>query len=185
MKLIIGLGNPGKKYAKTRHNLGWRVIGELHQSLEFGIWNLANKFNALISERIFGQEKIILAKPQTFMNNSGLAVKALTDYYKIQNEDILIIHDEIDLPLGEIRLQKGRGAAGHKGVQSIIGQLRTKEFARMRIGINPGNREQKAIDTEKFVLEKFTAAEEKIIQEKIKEAVQMIRTALAQKEGGN
>ncbi len=178
MKLIVGLGNPGDKYKKTRHNLGWRVVDELHQSLEFGIWNLAKKFNTLISEGIFNQERIILAKPKTFMNNSGLATKALADYYKIPSENILIIHDEIDLPLGEIRIQKGRGSAGHKGAQSIIEQLGTKDFARMRIGIKSMHSEQQTLDSERFVLSKFTPEEEKIVRKTIKEAGQVIATAL-------
>jgi PTH1 family peptidyl-tRNA hydrolase len=177
MKLIIGLGNPGDKYEKTRHNLGFQVIDELKKNLEFRTWNLTKKFNALISEGTFNHQKIILAKPQTFMNNSGQAVRALTDYYKISPEDILIIHDDIDLPLEEIRIQKGRGSAGHKGVQSIIDQLGTKDFIRMRIGIRP-NEAPKKINAEQFVLQKFTAEEEKIIQPTIKKAAQMIVAAL-------
>lgn len=177
MKLIIGLGNPGLKYEKTRHNLGWRIIEQLARELGTNDWKIEMQFNALIFRGNFNQEKIILAKPQTFMNNSGLAAKALVDYYKILNEDILIIHDEIDLPLGEIRLQKGRGSAGHKGVKSIIDKLKTNDFIRMRIGIRPPETSF-PINTEKFVLEKFTEEEEKIIQETIKKAVQMIKTAI-------
>jgi PTH1 family peptidyl-tRNA hydrolase len=176
MKLIVGLGNPGEKFEKTRHNLGFRVIDELHQNLEFSSWNLAKKFNTLISENMLKGKKIILAKPQTFMNSSGQVVKALVDYYKIKSPDILIIHDDIDLPLGEIRLQKSRGSAGHKGVQSIIDALGTKDFARLRIGIRP-NLDQKT-ETEKFVLEKFTNEEEKIIQQTLKKATEKISVAL-------
>lgn len=178
MKLIIGLGNPGNKYEKTRHNLGWRVIDQLHQNLEFDIWNLSKKFDSLISEGNFNNQKIILAKPQTFMNNSGLAVRHLADYYKIPSQKILIIHDEIDLWLGEIRLQKNRGSAGHQGIQSIIEKLETKDFIRMRIGIKSINSEQRTVNSEKFVLQKFTPQEEKIIQQTIKRAAQMIMTAL-------
>jgi len=178
MKLIVGLGNPGDKYKKTRHNLGWRVVGQLAHELGINDWKTERRFRALICQGNLNQEKIILAKPQTFMNNSGLAVKSLADYYKIPSQDILVIHDEIDLPLGEIRIQKGRGAAGHKGAQSIIEQLGTKEFVRMRIGIRLINNKQLAISSEKFVLSKFTPEEEKIVQKTIKRAVQMIATAL-------
>lgn len=177
MKLIIGLGNPGTKYEKTRHNLGWQIIDKLPENLDLNNWNLSDKFNASISEGIFNNEKIILAKPQTFMNNSGLAVKLLIDYYKIPTKEILVIHDDIDLPLEEIRIQKNRGAAGHKGVQSIIDQLGTKDFIRMRAGIKPTDQET-IIDTEKFVLEKFTPQEEKNIQEIIKRAADFVTAAL-------
>jgi len=174
MKLIVGLGNPGIKYEKTRHNLGVRIVEELAHQIKFNHWKVDLQFHASITQGHFNSQKIILAKPQTFMNNSGLAVKALVKYYKITFEEILIIHDDIDLPLGKIKIQKSRGAAGHKGVQSIIDQLNTKDFIRMRVGIFS----KACLDTEKFVLEKFTLEEEKIVQEIIKRAVQMIVTAL-------
>ena len=191
MKLIIGLGNPGEKYIETRHNLGWRVIDYLHQNLKLEDWRLAKKFDSLISQRNTNQEKIILSKPQTMMNNSGRAVKALVDYYKISKQDILIVHDEIDLPLGKIKLQQDRSSAGHRGVQSIIDRLGTKDFIRMRIGIAPRIKNQESPkqnksaaeqvrikNTERFVLEKFTEQEEEIIQKSIKKAAQIIETAM-------
>ncbi len=174
MKLIVSLGNPGIKYEKTRHNLGWRVIEELASRIKLNHWKIDLQFHASIAQGHFNKEKIILAKPQTFMNNSGLAVKLLIKYYKIPFEEILVIHDDIDLPLGEMRIQKSRGAAGHKGVQSIIDQLNTKDFIRMRVGIFS----EACLNTEKFVLDKFTLEEEKVVQEIIKRAVQMIMTAL-------
>ena len=173
MKLIIGLGNPGQKYEKTRHNLGFRALEKLKESLGFEDWNPAKKFKSLISEGHFNEQKIILAKPQTFMNNSGQAVKPLIENFKLEIENLLIIHDDIDLPLGEIRIQKGRGSAGHKGVQSIIEMLGAKDFTRIRIGIRPKN-EKRKLDTEKFVLEKFTDEEEEIIEKTIKKAVEII-----------
>ncbi len=170
MKLIIGLGNPGIKYKKTRHNLGFRVIGELAEKFQ-------SAFNAEISEKRIKNQKIILAKPQTFMNNSGMAVKSIIDYYKIPVKDVIVIHDDIDLPLEEIKIQQGRGSAGHKGVQSVIDYLNSKDFIRMRIGIRPDN-EDEIINTEKFVLQKFTSEEEKIIQKIIKKATDLITAAL-------
>jgi PTH1 family peptidyl-tRNA hydrolase len=108
MKLIVGLGNPGTKFERTRHNLGFRVINQLAQEIGIGNWKEETKFNALIAQGSFNDQKITLAKPKTFMNNSGLAVQAIANYYKIPIEEILIVHDDIDLLLGEIKIQKGR-----------------------------------------------------------------------------
>ena len=154
MILIVGLGNPGKKYEQTRHNVGFRVIDELAKQKT---------------------RKFIIAKPQSFMNNSGKAVKSLTSFYKIKPENLWVIHDDIDLPVGEIKIAKNRGSAGHKGVQSIINELKTKEFNRIRIGICPKTGKPKAV--EKLVLQNFTKEEEKLIKEAIEEAIQTIRNA--------
>lgn len=149
MLLIVGLGNPGKKYQNTRHNIGARMVDKLPKRSGF-----------------------IVVKPKTFMNQSGKAVKALIKFYKIKPENLWIIHDDIDLPLGKIRISKGRGSGGHKGVQSIIDELGTKDFWRLRIGICP--KEGKPKNIEKFVLQKFTKEEEKIVKEVIKKAIQEI-----------
>ncbi|OGZ35007.1 MAG: aminoacyl-tRNA hydrolase [Candidatus Portnoybacteria bacterium RIFCSPHIGHO2_02_FULL_40_23] len=177
MKLVIGLGNPGNKYEKTRHNLGFLAIDELRRNLKFGIWNLDKKFKSLISKKSFNNQKVILAKPQTYMNNSGEAVKLMLDYYKINLGNLFIVHDDIDLPLGKILVQEERGSAGHNGVQSVIDALKTKDFTRIRMGIKPKNSREK-LDTEKFVLERFSGEEEKIIQETIKKAGQIIMAAI-------
>ena len=177
MKLIIGLGNPGNKYKKTRHNIGFMVIDEITTNFQFPIFNFKSIFNAEISKKILKDEKIILVKPQTFMNNSGRAVKAIIDYYKITTEDIIVIHDDIDLNLGEIKIQQNRSSAGHNGVQSIIDSIGTKDFTRIRIGIKPINQEI-SIDTEKFVLQKFIKEEKEIIQETIERAAALVATAL-------
>ncbi|MAF20627.1 MAG: aminoacyl-tRNA hydrolase [Parcubacteria group bacterium] len=178
MKLIVGLGNPGTKYQKTRHNLGFLIIDEIAVNFQFSI-NFQSIFNAKISKKIIKNQKIILAKPQTLMNNSGQAVQKMVKYYKIPIEDIIIIHDEIDLLLGEIKIQKGRGAAGHNGVQSIIDQLGAKDFVRMRIGIKPiDGPKERIINTEKFVLKNFTSEEKDIIEQIIEKAAQIIITAL-------
>jgi len=173
MKLIVGLGNPGDKYKKTRHNLGFLVVDYLAAGEK---WKKSKKANCLYIRKQIGPEEVELIKPLTFMNNSGKTVNHIQKKHRIKPENILIIHDEIDLPLGEIRIQQGRGPAGHKGVQSIINQLGTKDFVRLRIGIRPTNQET-IVDTEKFVLEKFTPAEEETVQATMKKAVQMIRTA--------
>jgi len=155
MILIVGLGNPGKKFQKTRHNLGFRVIDEL-KSL-----NLKN---------------VTLAKPKTFMNLSGKAVKSLMTKYKVPPLNLWVIHDDIDLPLGKIRISKGRGAAGHKGVESIIRELKTKNFIRFRIGIQP--KEFKPKNVEKFVLQKFNKDEEELVKEAIKKTAEAIEFSL-------
>ena len=176
MKLIIGLGNPGKKYEKTRHNLGFLAIDKLAEEIKIDDWKIKMQFSANIAQGNFNNEKIILAKPQTFMNNSGITVKSIGDYYKISAEKSLIIHDDIDLKLGEIKIQKNRGSAGHNGVRSIIDFLKTKDFIRIRIGIKPIDQEL-IIEAEKFVLQKFSKKED-IVQKTITKAVALITAAL-------
>ena len=158
MILIVGLGNPGKKYQDTRHNIGFGVIDKL-QSLNL--------------------KKVILAKPKTFMNLSGKAVKSLIKKYKIPTANLWVIHDDIDLPLGKIRIVKNRGAAGHKGVESIIKELGTKNFVRFRIGIQPKFGKPK--NPERFVLQKFNKEEEKIVKEVIKKTAEAIEMILKEK----
>ena len=175
MKLIIGLGNPDEKYRRTRHNLGWRIIDQLVLKYKIGALAEEKKFKAALVIGVYNNEKTILAKPLTYMNNSGQSVKAISSYYKIPPADILVIHDDIDLVLGDMRLQKNRGAAGHKGVQSIIDHLKTKDFSRLRIGILPQDKE--SINTEKYVLENFTDAEEEIVSSIIKKAAVEISEA--------
>ena len=182
MKLIIGLGNPGEKYIKTRHNIGFRVADELAEKLEIGNWKLKSKLKALISEGIFNNEKILLAKPQTFMNLSGQAVNTLSTYYKINPQNIWIIHDDIDLSLGALKISQNITSAGHKGIQSIIDSLGTKDFIRFRVGIKPDIGYQvsgiRKLNTEKFVLEKFTKEEEKRISQVIKKTTNALLVAL-------
>lgn len=176
MKLIIGLGNPGKQYQNSRHNLGFRIINALRQDLEFENWQSAKKFRSSISRGVFAGKKIILAKPETFMNDSGKAARLLADYYQIKPEQILVVHDEADLPFGEIRRQTGRGPAGHRGVESIINHLKTNGFGRIRIGINPQGGTDRSL--EDFVLEKFTPQEEELIPEIIKRILKIIKTEI-------
>ena len=119
MKLIVGLGNPGKKYRNTRHNIGFMVLdGLLGKLTPVGetVWQQSKKFNSLIAKI----DDIILVKPQTFMNASGIAVAKIASYYHIEPVEIWVVHDEVDLPLGKIRIRKGGGTAGHRGLESII-----------------------------------------------------------------
>jgi len=178
MILIVGLGNPGRKFKKTRHNTGFRVIEDFRKENNFPKFKSSKKFESLISKGSLNRKKVILAKPQTFMNNSGQAVKVLTDSYKITPPGLIVVHDDIDLPLGKIRISKARGAAGHKGVQSIINELDTKDFIRFRIGIKSKICNLKPKTLERFVLKKFKKKEEKIVKESIKKTVKIIEITL-------
>lgn len=174
MFLIVGLGNPGDKYENTRHNAGFLVIDGLAKEHSFPEFKLLKKLNALISEGNIQGRKIILAKPQTFMNNSGLAVKKIKTKYKISPEDIIIINDDLDLPFGKIKIARNQGAAGHKGVLSVIDALKTKDFFRLRIGIE--NEKEKIIGPEKFVLQKFSKEED--MSQIIKNSAEAIKILL-------
>jgi len=159
MKLIIGLGNPGEKYAKTRHNAGFMALDRIINDEKYTPFRLEGNFNTEISQTGgIGENRIIFAKPQTFMNNSGEAVKKILDYYHIGTDDLLVIYDDIDLIFGEIRTRSEGSFGGHKGVESIIKYIKTDRFARIKIGIK--NDKSGLIPTDKFVLEKFSKKEE-------------------------
>ncbi len=175
MIIIVGLGNPGKKYLDTRHNVGFQTIDEFIWENNFPELKLSKKFNALVSESIINGKKIILAKPQTFMNNSGKSVKTLFSFYK--PKELIIVHDDIDLPLGKIRISKNKGSAGHKGVESIIKEIGTKDFTRFRIGILPKTGKPK--NTERYVLQKLNKEEEKLIKQVIQEITTEIKKKLS------
>jgi len=194
MILIVGLGNPGKKYEKTRHNIGSRAVDEIAANFQLpsfreakakvkkketsstSIFNFQSIFNAKISKGTFKDKDTILVKPQTFMNLSGKSVKTLMSFYKITLPGLVVIHDDMDIPLGKIRIVKNRGAAGHKGVESTIRELGTKNFVRFRIGICPKTGKPK--NPERFVLQKFNKEEEKIAKEVIQRTVLGIEMAL-------
>lgn len=180
MKLIVGLGNPGKKYEKTRHNVGFMVLDALRERLleyQISAWEMSKKFNAQICGCSIKGEKIILAKPQTFMNESGVAVSLIGHFYKIVPADLMVVHDDKDLKLGEIKIQSDRGHAGHNGVRSIIEHLSTQNFTRIRMGVASEN-EKKMQDTAIFVLSKFGLLERKKVKEVVKESVEEIMKIL-------
>ena len=175
MKLVIGLGNPGKKYEHTRHNIGFRALDELAKSygLEF---ELKKKLNVEIAKN----RQIILAKPQTFMNESGESARRMIKDYRLSNIDLIVVHDDIDLPLGETRLSADSGSAGHHGASSIIERV-GKDVSRLRIGTE--NRSAYRVpETDVYVLQRFTPSEEKQISGKIiPEAVEKIEQWLSKK----
>lgn len=179
MKLVVGLGNPEGQYANTRHNLGFAIVDKYVKDTGAGEWGMENKFKS----QIIKQEDYIFAKPQTYMNKSGMAVSALVNYFKINPEDIVVIHDELDLHLGKIKVRLGGAAAGHHGVESIINALSTDKFTRIRIGIGnlrtrSGERKGQTISAEKFVLESFMKGEKAQVKHMIKQAVKVLDTLL-------
>ena len=134
MKIFVGLGNPGAEYSKTKHNVGFMLADKLAEKIGAESWR--EKFNALVAESFFDGEKILIVKPQTFMNLSGEAVGPLTNFYKISAEDLIVAHDDMDLPVGKIRLRPKGSGGGHHGIESIIQHLGgEKNFPRVRIGI--------------------------------------------------
>ena len=133
MKLVVGLGNPGKEYEKTRHNMGFNTINKISQ--QYNIEVKQNKFQALYGSGMIEKEKVILLKPQTYMNLSGNSVKEVVDFYKIEKEKILVIYDDMDIEPGKIKIRKKGSAGGHNGMKSIIQMIGTEEFPRIRVGI--------------------------------------------------
>ena len=140
--LIVGLGNPGGEYARTRHNAGFIVADRLAARWKAD-WSFEKKFNALLARAELGEHRALLCKPQTYMNASGEAVRAVADFYRVPPSRILVVVDDADLPLGQLRLRPGGSSGGHHGLESLEEQLGTREFARLRIGIGrqPGARE--------------------------------------------
>jgi peptidyl-tRNA hydrolase, PTH1 family len=159
--LIVGLGNPGREYQATRHNVGFLAVKFLAEKLKWGDFKEQKKFQAEILETKFQAKKIIMAKPQTFMNNSGEAVAALKNFYKIPSQNIIIIYDELDLPMGKIRVRPDGSSAGHNGIKSIIEHLGTDKFWRVRIGI--GNELKGKMEAANFVLSKFSKEEKSLL----------------------
>ena len=154
MKLIIGLGNPGSEYLNNRHNLGFLALDNLSAHYLFEDWR--TKFSGLFTTASIGSEKIILVKPQTFMNLSGICVAKFKQFFKINVADIFVIYDDIDLGFGELKIKQGGGDAGHKGVRSISEHLQTKDFNRIRLGIGrPSTKEE----ISHFVLSNFSKTE--------------------------
>ncbi len=148
MKLIVGLGNPGQQYEQTRHNVGFRVVDMVAKTLD---WKWSEQRNrAILASGTLGPEKVVLVKPITFMNNSGEAVSALVHWYKVQPEDVLVVYDELDLPVGRVRLKSNGSAGGHNGIDNIIRHLHTNNVPRLRIGI--GRPTNTHVETVSYVL---------------------------------
>lgn len=154
MKCIVGLGNPGTKYEDTRHNIGFTVVDELikRHDITFN----KSKFKCAYDIHTIGQEKVLIVKPQTYMNLSGEGLRPLLDFYKVNVEDVLVVFDDLDLPVGKLRLREKGGHGGHNGIRSLIEYLGTKEFKRLRIGIG---RPEGRTPVVKHVLQPFAKSE--------------------------
>ena len=157
MKLVVGLGNPGKEYENTRHNIGYMF---LDYTINDNTFKLNKKFNSMECDMIINNERILFIKPLTFMNLSGEAVIKYVNYYKIKLEDILVIQDDLDMPVGKYKILFNHGDGGHNGIKNIILNLDSKKFLRLKIGISKAD-----IDTKDYVLGNFSNAEKKIINE--------------------
>lgn len=178
MKLVVGLGNPGDKYQKTRHNIGFHVIDTLAQLLSMPAFNEKSKFNALISETHTDNEKLILVKPLTFMNLSGQSVKAIQNFYTLSPSDIWIVCDDLDLPFGKIKLRQKGGPGTHNGLKSITQSIGSDEYPRFKIGIESRNETQKTNGAKNFVLSRFTKEEETQLPSLTEKAARSIIYAL-------
>lgn len=169
MYLIVGLGNPGEKYAGNRHNVGFMLIDLLAEYL--GVDVRKAKFKGLYGEAVFEGQKLILLKPQTYMNSSGEAVRAFKEFYKIENENIIVISDDIDIDFGMVRVRKKGSAGGHNGLKSIINHIGGQDFPRIKIAVN---KKPDYMDLADFVLSNFTTSEKKVLEKELdlaKEAV--------------
>ncbi|MCD6300241.1 MAG: aminoacyl-tRNA hydrolase [Dehalococcoidales bacterium] len=161
MKLVVGLGNPGKQYEKNRHNVGFMAIDVFANKHDIGL--SVKKKKALFGKGRFNGEEVILLKPQTFMNLSGEAVLYLASFLKIKSEDIIVVADDSDLPLGMIRIRKNGSSGGHNGIKSLIYSLKTSNFPRVRIGIGRPP-EDSRVELSDYVLQDFTEEEFKVIR---------------------
>lgn len=160
--LIVGLGNPGKEYEKTRHNVGFMFVDFLADAYN-ATFKLDKKHQAMIAEIKIGSNKCYLLKPMTYMNLSGIAVRSFSDYYKIPATEILIVVDDLALDTGMIRIRKNGSSGGHNGLKSIFSQMATENIARLRIGINTN----KTIDTKDYVLGRFSKTDEEQIKKTV------------------
>lgn len=174
MKLIAGLGNPSSRYALTRHNAGFMAVDRI--ASVSGIKLDGKKHDSVSGRGIYLGEDVILAKPLTYVNLSGQAVRSFLKYYPLEVEDVLIIHDDMDIPLGGIRIKSGGGSAGHRGVESVIRELGTDGFARLRIGIASPENPSRGV---KFVLGRFSPEEKAVMEDVLSDCVRAVEEILA------
>lgn len=175
MYIIAGLGNPGKEYENTRHNAGFMVLDALADKLGADISE--KKHKALCTKAVIGGQKVILMKPQTFMNSSGESLRAAADYYKVEPENVLVVYDDISLAPGQLRVRAKGSAGGHNGIKSIIAHLGTQEFPRVRVGVGE---KPPRMDLADYVLGHFSQGEKKIMEEAAKEAADAVIEAVTE-----
>ncbi|MEK7537185.1 MAG: aminoacyl-tRNA hydrolase [Patescibacteria group bacterium] len=186
MKVIVGLGNPGKEYDQTRHNIGFRIADYVNKE-NGGSFSFDQKSNSEVSEMKINGAKVLLVKPQIFVNNSGKVVKKIIENYKLKIENLVVIHDDLDIPFGKVKASFGRSSAGHKGVESIIKALKTDKFYRIRVGTfnsqivkikKVKDKRKKVKGINDFVVDYFSSNEKPKINKVIKDAVQKIISVL-------
>jgi len=174
VKLIVGLGNPGIEYQFTPHNLGFLAVDRIAN--EYGVEVRNRQCRALTGRVVIGPETALLAKPETFMNLSGISVRELVEKHDVRpEEDLIVIQDELDFPLGTIRLQRRRSSAGHNGIESIISALGTKDFLRIRMGVAP---DRKIEDGMSYLLAPFRKAQHKVVDEMLDTAADAVKAIL-------
>jgi PTH1 family peptidyl-tRNA hydrolase len=174
VKLIVGLGNPGSQYELTPHNLGFLAVDRI--ASDFGVDVKNRQCRAVTARAVFADVPVLLAKPETYMNLSGLSVRELVAKNEVQPEtDLIVIQDELDFPLGKLRIHRGRSSAGHNGIESIIEALQTKDFVRIRIGVAP---ERKVEDGERYLLSPLNKAQLKLVDEILNVAVDAAKMIL-------
>lgn len=176
MYLIVGLGNPGRDYVGTRHNIGFEAVDALCS--KFDISMNKEKFRAIMGEGRIGGEKVVVAKPQTFMNLSGESVREMRDWYKLEPEEILVIYDDISLPTGKLRIREKGSAGGHNGIKNIIYQLQTDIFPRIKIGV--GQPQHPDFDCKDYVLGHFSKEETEILIQTVIRTTEAVETLIAQ-----
>jgi PTH1 family peptidyl-tRNA hydrolase len=178
MKIIVGLGNPGKKYERTRHNAGFMAVDELARSLHVDVNQ--EKYSSFVARARIDPESTVLAKPQTYMNDSGRAVGAILKDTYASVSDLIVLHDELDLPLGSVRIKIGGGHGGHNGLRSIVELVGSSDFIRVRLGIG---RPAPGMDAADYVLSPFLAEERQLLPEVMAKAVEAVRVIIL--EGPN
>lgn len=175
MKIIVGLGNPGKEYQNSRHNVGFEFVDRLAGGVKF---NLDSKFEALV----YKEKEVLFVKPQTYMNESGRAVRRIFDFYKMNTDQIIVVHDDLDLKLGEYKIQKGVGPKVHNGVSSVEASLPDKDFLRVRIGVDNREKTFYGGSGADYVLGKFSQEESEVMDEVLEEAADELLVALGIEE---
>jgi PTH1 family peptidyl-tRNA hydrolase len=188
MKIIVGLGNPGEKYDSTRHNLGFVVLDHLlkkYEPVKESSWDDNKKTKSLIKKVTIGNNSALLSKPLTYMNNSGMAVSLLLEYFKVKPEELIVIHDDLDLPMGKIQVRFGGGSAGHNGLESIIASIKTDKFLRIRMGIGKPMRiegskfdQKRHHSIEEYVLLHFPEGEHKDVRNMTKHVQKQLELVL-------
>jgi len=171
--MVAGLGNPGREYVRTRHNIGFLILEALASQASLGFKN--TRFEAQCAKGVFHQQQIVLLKPQSYMNRSGFPIQKLSSYFKIQLSDIIVVHDDLDLPFGRIRVAHNRGHGGHNGIRSIIDAFGNKAFNRVRVGVGRPRQESGAVG---HVLGKFSPDEMKQLDDVVEAGVYACETII-------